>query len=214
MSRKLTPSLRCDACEISVDVLSWSRHNKTKDHIRKHDEFEERRRMNNRIRRLERECELRKVATPEDEIQSILDEEDMKEEEAYEEQQRNAEYLEREAVQRKKAYEKERDELIAKKLKEEKEKMDRQYLLEEARLIVQQWEQEVRELLSEDASPTDMRWDVYKRPHPNKYVSNFTNFIEGTLWDDAWNYKRLFQNMVIDYKCSTHVPIYLRGTSF
>lgn len=213
-SRRLTPSLYCDACQITIDVLSWTRHNKTKDHLRKQDDFDEKRRMNNRIRRLERECELRKVATPEEEIQSILDEEDFQEQEKYDEKLRTASCLEVEAIKRKKAEEQERDELIDKKIKAEKAMREKRQQIEEARIIVKEWEEQVRQMLEDNVPPHDGRWDAYKQKHPNKYTTNFTDFMSFVLWDDAWNYRRLISNMTVDYNCATHVPLYQKGTSF
>lgn len=214
MHRRLTPSLYCDACQTKVDVLSWTRHNKTKDHLRRQDEFEEKRQMASQIRRLQREVELRKSETLEEEIQRILDEEDFQEQEDYAQKVSEAEIMEKEAISRKKALDEEREEVIQKKLKEEKALKRKKTDIDEARILVKDWEDKVRQMLEEDIPPKNDRWDEFKQKHPNKYTSNFTDFIAGVLWDDAWNYRKLLNNMVIDYTCPTHVPIYQKGSSF
>jgi hypothetical protein len=219
--RRLTPSLYCDACQTKIDVLSWTRHNKTKDHLRKQEIFDEKRQTTNQIRRLQREVELRKSATPEEEIQSILEEEDFKEQEEYDQKVSEAIFLEKEAIARKKSEDEERDKYIKSKLDAEKEvrkkeelRLEKLKLIYEARDLIKAWEERVYELLENDTSPKSDLWDELTVTHPNKYTSNFTDFIKGVLWDDAWNYKMLLTNMVIDYTCPTHVPIYQKGTRF
>jgi hypothetical protein len=204
-------TLFCDACQSAVDVIAWSRHQKTKDHVRKQEEYDEKRRTQLRIRRLERECELRRDHTPEVEIQSILEREESEAEEEYESKQREASYAEIEAQERRKLEDTMRREEIQKKLKLESAAIKKKQQLKEARILVKEMEKTLRQLLEENASPNDDRWMPLKKKQENVYTSNFTDCIEGALWDDAYNYKHTLSNIEIDYNCSTHIPIYYKG---
>jgi len=202
--------LFCDACQSAVDVIAWSRHQKTKDHVKKQEDYDEKRRIQLRIRRLERECELRRIHTEEIEIQRILEREETDAEEEYESKQREASYAEIEAQERRKMEDQLRREEIQKKLKTESAVIKKRQLIKEARILVKEMEREMRHLLEVNASPNDDRWTPLKTKKENIYTSNFTDCIDGALWDDAWNYKNYLDNIEIDYNCSTHIPVYIK----
>ena len=204
-------TLMCEACQSAVDVIAWSRHQKTKEHVRKQEDYDEKRKTQQRIRRLERECELRRTQTSEIEIQRILEREEIEINEEHESKQREATYMEIEAQERRKMEDELRREEIQKKLKQESALRKKKEQLKEARILVKNMENIMRELLEDNVSPHDDKWNVLKKKHENIYTSNFTDCIEGVLWDDAWNYKSQLMNITIDYNCPTHIPIYYKN---
>ena len=203
-------STYCVACSTTIDVINFTKHNRSKLHTINQEKYDETQRVQLELSHLKREIELRKQHLSEEEISAQIEYE-REEERKLHEEKLNANYrAEIEAQELQKANLVQMREDVRKKLAEDKAKSMKIEQIKFARIRVRELEEIMREFIQDKIPPLNQKWSVLttSQPDDNRYVEPFRQWISDILWDDAHNYLVLMSKCRIDYNCPTHVPIY------
>jgi len=203
-------STYCEACSTTIDIINFTKHNRSKLHTTNQEKHDETQRIQSELSQLKREIELRKQCIPEEEVNAQIEYERM-EERKRQQEKLNANYrAEIEAQELQKANLIQMRQEVQKKIAEDKAKALKIEQIRFARIRVRELEEIMRQYVDEKVPYLSQKWRVLttSQPDENIYVEPFRQLMRDILWDDAHNYLHLMNRCRIDYNCATHVPIY------